>query len=99
MQRDPKGWAVVQLLPSFLGMEPGQLAKEDHTPGKGLLPGLRPGILIPLSPSPCPQASQSQLATGGMEDKNGTTVALKLGSTKATVVSLHLVMGDDDDCQ
>lgn len=99
MQRDPKGWAVVQLLPSFLGMEPGELAKEDHTPGKGLLPGLRDGILIPLSPSRCSQASQSQLAASGMEDKNGTTVPLRLGSTEATVVSLHLMMWDDDDGQ
>lgn len=76
----PKGWAVVQPLPSFLGMEPGQLAKEDHTPGKGLLPWLRAGIPIPLSPSLRSQASQSHLETGGMEEKHGTTMAPRLGS-------------------
>lgn len=65
--------AVVQSLPHFLGMEPGQLAKGDHTPGKGFLPWLGAGILIPLSPSPCSQASQSQLAAGGLK-KCGTTV-------------------------
>lgn len=71
MQRDPKGWAVVQLLPSFLGMEPGRLAKEDHAPGKGLLPWPRAGILPlchhPLAlrlPSPTWQVEAWKRSTG-----------------------------------
>lgn len=98
MRRVPKCWAVAQPLPSFPGTEPGQLAKEDHPPpGEGLLPCLRAGILIPLSPSPRSQASQSPLATDGMEEEHGTPVASGLRNTEATVVSLCLVVGGDDD--
>ena len=69
--------------------------QEDHTPGQGLLPWL----LIPLPPAPRSQASQTLLATGGVEEKHGTTVALRLGSTEATVGFPCLMVGDDDDCR
>lgn len=70
-------------------MEPGQLAKEDHTPGKGFLPWLRAGVLIPVT---IPSLPVFPVPVGSWWFEEvwhycGTGV----------VVSLCLIMGDGDD--